>query len=250
VCLLASLTAVNLLRAQISHGFRIAGDVTVTQNTIDWAKVNSPFTALPATIDGGSTGWFSGLDLDATSIAIAALSRSTEPVGSDFGSGAFLNFDADPTMAPLGIDYIVDVIFPVSGCLASLPAVGQTAVAPVVALRRTPVLPVTLDNSPFIFVDNAGTAGTPPIQTTSTCVLTGTTSGGGTREGNFSTASGEPVRTVSDSPASASIPGAFAAAMIVTAKVEPDGEYMLGSGLGLILLSLGSRRLFGKRQAK
>jgi hypothetical protein len=244
VCLLASLTAVNLLAAQISGGFRIAGDMTVTQNTIDWANVSSPFTAIKATAGGGSTGWFSGLD--ATSIAIAALCRSTGPVGSDFGPDAFINFDADPTMQTPGIDAIVDVIFPVSGCLASLPAVGQTAVDAVVALRRTPALPVTLSGSPFSFVDNPGTAGTPPIQTTSTCLLGGT--GSGAREGNSGTASGEPFpAVVSDSPASAAITNTFAAAIIVTAKREPDSEYMFVSGLGLILLSLGSRRLFGKR---
>jgi len=246
VCLLASLTPVNLAGAPISRGFGIAGHMTVTENTIDWANVNSPLTVLQALIGGDSTGWFSSLD--GTTMSIAGLNRSMEPVGSDFGPGAFIDFDADPTMATLGIDSIVNGMYSASGCSASLPA--ETTVDPLAALRRMPEPRVNPSGSPFSFAGNPGTAGAPPIQTSATCVLAGATNAGGIRLGNFSASLDEPFQTVvSDFPASGSLTGTFFAAIIVTAKVDPDGRYMLGSGLGLILLSLGSRRLL-KRQAK
>jgi hypothetical protein len=117
-----------------------------------------------------------------------------------------INFDAEPTMPTLGIESVVDGAYPASGCSVSLSVAGRTAVDPTLALLRTPAQPVTSSDSPFSFVDNAGTAGTTS--------------------------------------------GFFAAAMIVTTKVEPDGWYMFGSGLGLILLSLGSRRFLRKHQEK
>jgi hypothetical protein len=240
-CLLASLTAVNLLAAQIPGGFSIAGDANITQSTIEWANVNIPFTALQAIIGGDSIGWFS--NLDGVTIGIDDLNRSTGPVASDFGPDAFIifNFDADLGMATLGIDSSVDGI-PASECSASFPAMGQTC---------APALPVTLSGSPFSLVKNPGSAGAPPIRTTVACALGCTTSDDGAEAGNFSAAFDEPFQTVvSDFPASGSITDTFAATITAATKAEPDGRYMLGSGLGLILLSLGSRRLLGKRQAK
>jgi hypothetical protein len=181
VCLLAGLTEVNLPAARITGGFSIAGDMTVTQNTIDWANVNSPFTALPAMIGGDSTGWFSSLD--GTTISIDGLTDSTAPVGSDFGPGAFINFDADPAAA--------------------------------------------------------------------TWEPADTTSESETWEWSLSAAFDDsPQTAVFDFPANGSITDTFAAIITLTAKPGPDGGYMLGSGLGLILLSLVSRRLSRKHQSK
>jgi hypothetical protein len=51
-------------------------------------------------------------------------------------------------------------------------------------------------------------------------------------------------------PTMATMSGLFPVAMIVRIKVDPDGAYMFASGLGLILLSLGSRRLLRKHLEK
>jgi hypothetical protein len=237
-CLLASLTAMSLSAGQDFDAVSIAGKMTVTQNTLDWANVNSSLAALLATMGGDSAGWFSSLD--GTTNAIDGLNRSLKPAGSDFGPDAFIGFDA-PTMPTLGIDCIFDGSYLASGCSASLPAQGETC---------TPAPLAALSDSPFSFVGNPGATCTPPIQTTATWVLAGTTSGGGTRQGNFSATLDEPFQAVLSLPANGSITGMFAATITVAAKLEPDSGYMLGSGLGLILLSVGTRRLFGKGQTK
>jgi hypothetical protein len=236
-CMLASLTAVGLPAAQLSRGLRTAGDKAVTQNTIEWGDVNSPLLALQTAVSGDSEGWFSSLD--GATITIDDLSRSAERAGSGFGPDAFLDIDADPTMPAPGADYILDDAYPASGCSVSLRAVDQA---------RTATLPVTPSDSPFSFVNNSETAATPPIQTTTTCTLSRES---GTQKGNFSAAFDQPLQTVGFViPAYKPITNTFAATITVTAKLEPDGVYLLGSGFGLILLSLGSRRLFGKRLSK
>jgi len=246
-CLLASLTGINLPAGQISPGFSAAGDMTVIQRAIDSADVNSLLTALPAMIGGDSDGWFSSLD--AATTTIDGWNRSTESVGSDFDPAVFIYFDAEATMPTLG--NIVGGADPASACSASLSAVVRAAADPGAAWRGTPALPETPSDSPFSFGDNPWNTGALPIQTTATCSLARTTTGGGNREGNFSARFARPFQTVvSDFPADGSITKTFAATIIVTTKVDPDGGYMLGSGLGLIFLALGSRRLFGKRQAK
>jgi hypothetical protein len=238
-CLLASLTAVSLSAGQDFGAVSIAGKMTVTQHTLDWADVNSSLTALLATMGGDSAGWFSSLD--DTTIAIDGLNRSSKPSGSDFGPDAFIGFDAEPTMPALGIDCIFDGIYLASGCSASPSAQGETCTSGPLAAPS---------DSPFTFAGDPGTTCTPTIQTTATWVLAGTTSHGGTRQGNFSATLDEPFQTLLFLPASGSIPGMFVATITVATKLEPDSGYMLGSGLGLILLSVGTRRLFGKGQTK
>jgi hypothetical protein len=226
-CLLASLTAVSLSAGQDFSAVSIAANRTVTQSFLDWANVNSPVTALLATLGGDSAGWFSSLD-DAT-VAIDGLNRSSRPAGADSDPGAFIGFDADATMLTLGIDCNIDGIYPTSGCAASSPAMDDTC-APGSLIAPT--------YSPFTFTGNTGTVCTPPIQTTATWVLAGAT---------FDA----PFQTVLSVPtATPLIAGTFAATITLAAKLEPDNGYMLGSGVGLILLSVGSRRLFGKRQTK
>ena len=55
--MLAGLTAVDLPAAQISRGLRTSGEKAVTQNTMEWADVNSPLLALQAAVSGDSEGW-------------------------------------------------------------------------------------------------------------------------------------------------------------------------------------------------
>jgi len=238
-CLLATLTAVSLPAGPNFGVVSIAGNKATTQDTLDWANVNFPLTALLATMGGDSNGWFSSLD--GTTITIDALNHALKPARSDFGPDAFLGFDANPTMSTLEIDCIFDGIYPASGCSASPAAMDETC---------APGLLTAPSDSPLSFAGNPGTACIPPIQTTATWVLAGSTSDGRTPQGNLGATFDEPFPTISVLPANASITGPFAAIITVTAKLEPDGGYMLGSGLGLILLSVGSRRLFGKRQAK
>jgi hypothetical protein len=175
---------------------------------------------------GDSNGWFSSLD--DTTITIDGLSHAAKPARLDSGVDAFGAFDGNPMMPVLGIDCIFDGLYPASECSASPSDLAPTC---------TPGLLVTPSDSPLNFVSDPGTACIPPIQTTGAWVLASAT-----RD--------QSLPTPSILPAKASIAGMFAAVITVTAKREPEGAYMLASGLGLILLSLGSRRLFGKRQTK
>jgi hypothetical protein len=236
-CLLASLTAARIPAAQNFDAVSIAGNITVTQNILAWADVNLPLTALLPTIGGDSDGWFSSLD--GTTITINGLNRSSMPVSPDFVPDAFIGFNADPTSPTLGINCTFDGIDPASECSASPPAQGDDCTTGVPS------------DSPSGFVGSPETACAIPIPTTANWVLAGTMSDGGTSRGNFSATFDEPFQiALSVLPADASMISAFAGALTVTAKLAPGGGYMLGSGFGLILLSVGSRRLFGKRQAK
>jgi hypothetical protein len=240
-CLLAGITAVSLPAARNFNVVNIAGNITVTQNTLDWADVNLPLMALLPSVGGDSDGWFSSLD--GTTIAIDELNRSSMPVGPDFVPDAFIGFNADPTTPTPGIACtFFDGIDPASECSASSPAQGDAC---------TPVAPLVPSDSPSSFVGGPETACAIPIPTTADWVIAGTMSGGGIRRGNFRQTFDEPSQTaLSVLPADASMISAFAGTIMVTAKLAPDSRYMLGSGFGLILLSVGSRRLFGKRQTK
>jgi hypothetical protein len=234
--LLATLNAVSLPVGQSWGVVSIAENETVTQNTFDWANASFPSTSLLATIGGDSTGWFSSLD--GTTITIDGLNHSLKHARSDFGPDAFIGFDADSTM-PTGVDCVFAGIYPASGCAASPAAIGETC---------APGVLVALIDSPLSLVSDPGTSCIPPIQTTATWVVARASSDAGARPGNpgpaFDTSS---FQTPFVLPLKASITGNI---MTVTAKLEPEGGYMLGSGLGLILVSVGSRRLFGKRHTR
>jgi hypothetical protein len=238
-CLLATLTAVSLPAGQNFGVVSIAGNKAVTQDTLDWANANFPLTALLATMGGDSTGWFS--NLDSTTTTIDDLNHAFAPARSDFGPEVSIGSDADSAMPTLGIDCIFDGIYPASGCSATPSTSGETC---------TPGLLVTPNDSPLSLVSDPGASCIPPIQTTATWVLAAAASDGGTRQGNLGATFDEPFQTRSVLPSRPSITGAFAIIITATAKLEPEGGYMLGSGLGLILLSVGSGRLFGKHHTK
>jgi len=225
-CLLAVLTAVRLPAGQDFGAVSIARNQTVTQGTLDWASVNSSLATLLATMGGDSNGWFSSLD--DTTITIDSFNHAAKPPRSDSGVDASGGFGANPMMPALGIDCIFDGLYPASACSASPSDI---------ALTCAPGLLAAPSDSPLNFVSDPGTACIPPIQTTATWVLADATRR-------------QPSQTPPILPAKASITGIFAAVITVTAKRESEGEYMLASGLGLIFLSIGSRRLFGKRQMK
>src|SRR5580693_1826494 len=86
-CLLAVLTAVRLPAEQNFGAISIAGNKTVTQSTLDWARVNSSLNTLLATMGGDSNGWFSSLD--DTIITIDALNHAAKPARSESGVDAF-----------------------------------------------------------------------------------------------------------------------------------------------------------------
>jgi hypothetical protein len=224
-CLLPILTAAPLPSGQNFGAVCAAGNQTVTQSTLDADKV-IPLTTLLAAIGGDLAGWFSSLD--ETTISIDGLRHAEKPARLDSGADVSGGFDANPVMPALGIDCIFDGIYPASWCSASPSDMLQTC---------TPGLLMAPSDSPLSFVSDPASACIPPIQTTATWLLAGATRH-------------RPFQTPSILPAKASMAGMFAAIITATPKSEPEGAYMLGSGLGLILLSIGSRRLFGKRQMK
>jgi hypothetical protein len=244
VCLLAGLTAVNLPAAPISGVFSIGGNITVTQNTIDWSNTNTPFTMQQANIGSNVTDSFAGLA--GTTVTIEDLDSSTEPVGTDYGPDFFVSFDAEPPTFPqLFSDYIFPGIFPSAGCVATPAAVGQVC---------TPGPPITpTSGSPFSFVNVNGDAAD-PIETTATWQITGVTTDGGTFIANFSASFNAPFQTVlaALAPGGAGfVQDQYDGVFTVTAgssTPEPDSGYMLASGLALVALSLGSRRFFRRRQ--
>lgn len=237
-CLLAGLTVVSLPAAQNFGVVSIGGNMSVT--TLDWADVNFPLMPLLATMGGDSSGWFS--NLDRTTLAIDRLKRSSQVSRQDFVPDASIGFDTAQTMATQGIDCVFDEISPASGCSASSPAQGDSC---------TSEAPIGSIDSPSNFIGDPEVACPPPIHTTATWVVTFTTRARGARQRNVSAAYDEQLQAAPpDLPAKPSITRAFAAMVTITPKPESENGYILGSGLGLILLSVASRRLFGKRQTK
>ena len=232
--LLAGLTVVSLPAAQNFGVVSMGGNMTVTQTTLDWANVNFPLTPLLATVGGDSSGWFS--NLDSTTLAIDGLKRSSQPARPDFVPDASIAFDAAPTMLTPGIDCVFDEISPDSGCSTSSPAQGDACASEA---------PIGSIDSPSNIIGNAHATCIPPIHTTATWVVAVTTRASGAGPGKFSPTIYEQAPPVL--PAKASITPAFAAMITITPKPESESGYILGSGLGLILLSVASRRLFGKR---
>jgi len=232
----AALNAASLPVGQNSGVISIAEDQTVTQNSFDGPNVS----LLLATIGGDSSGWFSSLD--GTTITIDGLNHSLKHAPSDFGPDAFIGFDADSTM-PTGVDCVLGEIYPSSGCGAWPSGMGETC---------TPGLLLAPSDPALSNVSDPGTRCIPPIQTTATWMLAGAEGDGGTWRGNLGGTFDESFQTISVLAVKASIPSniMIATAMIATTKLEAEGGYMLASGLGLILLSVGSRRLLGKRQTK
>jgi len=238
-CLLSGMTAVNLSATPISGMFSIDGNITVSAAMITWANTNAPFTPNQANVGENGTGSFASLD--GTLVTIEDLNSGTEPVGSTFGPDQFISFNSAPAGFPtLLIDYIYPGVFSSAACSAS-PAVGQTC---------TPTGPGG-GASPFSFANVQGNQGTPPIESEATFTFGGVTTDGGVWEGQFSADFNVPYQTVLSTLASSgSVTDTYASSLTVTvgaATPEPGSGIMLGSGLGLVLLSLGSRRLLKKQ---
>jgi hypothetical protein len=240
-CLLAGLTAVNLSASPIFGVFSIGGNVTVTDDTIDWSNTNFPFTPQQANIGSNVSGSFSSLA--GTTVTIADLNSSIQPVGTTYGPDFFISFNADPTIPDLFSDFIFPGIFPSSGCAASPAAVGQIC---------TPGPPPP-SGSPFSFVNVNGDAAI-PIESTATWQIAGVTGDGGTFIANFSASFNAPFQTVLAElgpGGTGSVTDQYDGVITVTPAAttpEPDSGYMLASGLALVLLSLASRRLFRRHQ--
>jgi hypothetical protein len=142
-CLLAGLTAVDLSASPISGVFSIGGNITVTEDTIDWSNTNFPFTPQQANIGLNVTDSFSSLA--GTTVTLAGMNSTIQPVGSDFGPDFFISFNADPTLPSLFTNFIFPGIFPSAGCTATAAAVGQIC---------TPGPPLTPPSgSPFSFIN-------------------------------------------------------------------------------------------------
>lgn len=233
VCVIAGLTAANLSASGISGVFSIDGNITVTDDMISWANTNAPFTPNQANIGENATGSFAGLD--GTVVTIQDLMDSTEPVDQTFGPDEFISFDAAPSMPTLLIDYIYGGVFTNTDC-SDTPAVGQTC---------TPAGP-NGGPSPFSFTNVEGNQGNPPIESDATFTFGGVTSDGGVWEGQFSADFDVPYQTVLLNLASSgSVSDTYASELTVevgSATPEPGPGVMLASGLGLILLSVASRR--------
>jgi hypothetical protein len=233
VCVVAGLTAANLSASGISGQFSIDGNITVTANMISWANTNAPFTPEQSNIGDDGTGSFAALD--GTVVTIQDLVDATEPVGSTFGPDEFISFNAAPTMPTLLIDYIYPGVFSSAQCTAT-PAVGQVC---------TPPGP-NGGASPFSFINVEGNQGIPPIESEATFTFGGVTSDGGIWEGQFSADFDIPFQTVlADLAANGSVSDTYSSELTVSvtsATPEPGPGVMLASGLGLIMLSLVSRR--------
>jgi hypothetical protein len=242
-CLLASLTAVNLSASPIFGVFSIGGNITVTDDTIDWSNTNFPFTPEQANIGSNVSGSFAGLA--GTTVQIADLNGMTEPVGSNFGPDFFISFNGDPTLPSLFSDFIFPGIFPSAGCTATPAAVGQ------ICTPGPPLSPPS--GSPFSFINVHG-AGANPIESTATFQFSGVTGDGGTFIANFSASFNVPFQTVLGElgpGGPGSVTDQYDGVITVTPPTstpEPESGYMLASGLGLVALSLGSRRLFRRKQ--
>lgn len=239
VCLLGGLTAVKLPADQISGVFSIDGNITVTADTISWANTNSPFTPNQANIGSNATGSFAGLD--GTIVTIQDLNSSSEPVGATFGPDLFITF-ADPTMPTLSLDFIYAGVFTTADC-GSTPAVGQTCTPP--GPNSGP--------SPFSFTNVQGNQGSPPIESEATFTFGGVTSDGGIWEGQYSADFDTPYQDVlSDLSTNGAVGDTYAAELTVSVQSptpEPGSGYLLTSGLGLLLLSIGSGRLSGRKRS-
>ncbi len=253
-CLLASLTGINLPAGQISPGFSAAGDMTVIQRSDRFGGCRFPTHGITGD-DRRRLGRMAS-SLDAATTTIDGWNRSTESVGSDFDPAVFIYFDAEATMPTLG--NIVGGADPASACSASLSAVVRAcrpipqgaawrgtlnaAGNPLERLRQFFQFRRQSLEQPALCRFKQQPLVRSPAQRPAAETGRGTSARGSPgRSRRWFPISRRTVRLQKLSP-----PQIIA----VTTKVDPDGGYMLGSGLGLIFLALGSRRLFGKRQAK
>jgi len=246
MCLLSGLTAVDLSASMISGVFMIDGNITVTSGppaTITWANTVAPNVPNEANVGANPTGSFAtgcvnpgpGSTCGDTVVSIATLTTPPENVGAGGFSPAdpFITFlSGDPGFPSLLINTIEPGVF-VGDC----PAMATPAAAGQVCTISA--------GSPFSFINDSASSSTAAFE------FKGVTSDGGTWTGDFSSnfAAMSFQQVLAKLTATGSVTDTFSAEITVTASSvpEPKPAYLLASGLALVLLSLGSRRLFRKQ---
>ena len=227
---------ITLSASAISGTFNMSGTVTVTSTTIMWKSDLSPTFTPNMFSTTAAAGSFVGEDGQNT---VDNLDISSEPVGTMFANTPFISFDVLPGLPDLDINFIFPGVGGSADCTKA-PAVGQTC---------TPSNP---GGSPFSFTNFP-----PPssIQTTAQFVFTGVTSDGlSSWEGVFTSGFNTPFQTVLAAFApggSGSVTNTFAGTITVTPNVttpESSPALMLGSGMGLLLLSLSLKKYRRQRQ--
>jgi len=239
VCLSLGLTAVSLSAAPITGAFNLSGIVTATPTTITWQSDLLPNDAQMFTLSGG-TGSFSGEDGQNT---IDDLSNTTEPVGAAFANTPFIAFDVIPGVV-LDINFIFAGTGGSAGCTET----------PAVTTPPQTCTPTNAGGSPFTFSNDP-----PPnnIQSTAQFVFTGVTSDGksdwvGIFNAPFPDEPFQDVLAAFSPGGSGSVTDTFSGTITVTpiptsSTPEVSPAILLATGLGLMLLSLGSKRLFKDR---
>jgi hypothetical protein len=229
ITLAAALTT-NLPAKALSGSFNFVGSVTATLNTITWQsnggtveKANFGSTAL--------TGDFSGLA--GQLLSIQNLSRGTEPVGPPgFPLAAFLSFDTAPGLGVLGINFVALGVFPPTDCHNPVRLPGQ------VCTLSSADVP---GGSPFNFT-NTASDGVHVDGSTVSFTFGGITEDGQSKWSGIWTAQfNESYQDVFTMFASGAITNSYSASVVVTPIPEPDTMILLGAGL--LVVSLGVRRL-------
>jgi hypothetical protein len=241
-CVLAGLTAVNLPASTIFGIFTVDGNISVTGSTIDFSTTGCascvpPIASIPEEANVGTqgslTGTFAADNLGGTVITMTDLNNASEPVNTPISDPNFISF----LSAPLGFPtFTLTFVYPGSGGLAGCVA------PPVITM---PPQTCTVPGSPFTLSNNAG--GT----STGSFVFAGTTTDGGTWVGDFSANFTVPYQTVLDELAVGPVNDTFSGTVTVTPGTttpEANSGIMLASGLVLVLLSLGSRRISRRKQ--
>jgi hypothetical protein len=234
-CVLAGLTAVNLPASTIFGIYTVDGNIAVTGSTIDFSltTTNTPQEANVGS-QGSLTGTFAADNLGGTVITMTDLNNGPEPVNTPISDPDFISFLSAPAGFPT---FTLTFIYPGSGGLAGCPPPP---------LMTAPPQTCTVPGSPFTLTNNFG--GT----STGSFVFAGTTTDGGTWVGDFSANFTVPYQTeLAVLAAGGTVNDTFSGTVFVTpATTTPEANpgIMLASGLVLVLLSLGSRRLFRRRQ--
>ena len=215
--------------ATIVGTFDISGIVSVTPTGITWTNSVPPNTANQANIAGfGLTGIYAGIGLGNTIATIDDLNLASNPVGVAFPEQSFIDFDANPALSSLLINFIDAGIYSSSQCSSLPAAVGQTC---------------TTTGSPFSFVNNPPPPPTGP-QATATWAVSGVSANGlDTWIANFTSQFTTPFQTVL---AAGSFTNAYSAAITVeTASSVPEP-----STVALMVLALMSMLVFLRRRSK
>jgi hypothetical protein len=227
---LAAAFATNLPAKALSGSFTFDGSVTATLNTITWQsnggtadKANFGSTAL--------TGDFSGLA--GQILTIDNLDRASgEPVGTPFAGKQFVLFDTAPSLGILDITFIALGVFPSTDCHNPVRLPGQ------VCSLSTADVP---GGSPFNFTNTASDGVHVDGSTVSFSFAGVTLDGQSKWSGVWTAQFNEAYQDIFTMFASGPITNSYSASVVVTPIPEPDTMILLGAGL--LVVSLGVRRL-------